>query len=266
MTQNEIRRESAEKKVAAAEKRIARLTAKIAKTTDEYDIMWAKRDLESAEKDLTRATADLAKYTAAVDEDRRIRKSVQSVPAIKEFMDAWEVRAREYYADLRVRYDEEKAKEPEVSLKAIMKLERWPGNPQYKTEEAAQKRLDIALDPATSKYSNGHMDNLKHDLKHAEMDRFRRRNGEQNVNICFESPERVAEIVHKERVAKELDFVLRIQEVVGVITDAAGIHLGMNGIINGVVHGEKGSAKVNTIDAGGYNIQCYHFRVLVKKI
>ena len=40
----------------------------------------------------------------------------------------------------------------------------------------------------------------------------------------------------------------------------------MNGEINGIAEGEKGRAKVETIGAGGYNIQCYHFRVLVNKI
>jgi hypothetical protein len=59
-------------------------------------------------------------------------------------------------------------------------------------------------------------------------------------------------------------LVLRVKEKVGEITDAAGLHIGMNGEINGLVVGVKGSATINTILAGGHNIQCLHYRVLVK--
>lgn len=61
-------------------------------------------------------------------------------------------------------------------------------------------------------------------------------------------------------------LVARVKEITGEITDAAGLHIGMNGEINGLVIGEQGKANVNTIGAGGYNIQCFHFRVLVKAV
>lgn len=37
-------------------------------------------------------------------------------------------------------------------------------------------------------------------------------------------------------------------------------------IINGIVRGERGACKVESIGAGGYNIQCWHIRVLVHAI
>lgn len=59
------------------------------------------------------------------------------------------------------------------------------------------------------------------------------------------------------------DFVRRITEKAGTIQDAAGLHIGNNGIINGCVIGDKHTVKVETITAGGYNIQRLHYRVLV---
>lgn len=67
-----------------------------------------------------------------------------------------------------------------------------------------------------------------------------------------------------------LNLVNRTVEIAGTIKDAKGLRLDRdnNGyaIINGIVIGEKGKARVESIDAGGYNIQRYHIRVLVKEV
>ena len=67
-----------------------------------------------------------------------------------------------------------------------------------------------------------------------------------------------------------LNLVTRTVEIAGTITDAKYLRLDRdnNGyaIINGIVIGEKGKARVESIGAGGYNIQRYHIRVLVKEV
>ncbi len=67
-----------------------------------------------------------------------------------------------------------------------------------------------------------------------------------------------------------LNLVNRTIEIAGTIKDAKGLRLDRdnNGytIINGLVIGEKGKARVESIGAGGYNIQRYHIRVLVKEV
>lgn len=71
----------------------------------------------------------------------------------------------------------------------------------------------------------------------------------------------------QEKQRKYEDLVRRISEVVGEIQDASNLSIGdQNGELNGIVKGSKGSAKVQTIGAGGYNIQVFHYRVLVHKI
>ena len=66
--------------------------------------------------------------------------------------------------------------------------------------------------------------------------------------------------------AKRLDLYYRCTAAVGVITDTTGLYVGNNGSLNGFVRGENGSAFVETIMAGGFNIQCLHYRVLVKMV
>jgi hypothetical protein len=65
---------------------------------------------------------------------------------------------------------------------------------------------------------------------------------------------------------KKMKLYIQVIEKTGNIIDASNLKIGRNGDINGIVTGETASANVETISAGGYNIQCYHFRVLVKII
>lgn len=67
-----------------------------------------------------------------------------------------------------------------------------------------------------------------------------------------------------------LNLINRTIEISGKITDCKGLCLDQDNsgftIINGQVIGEKGKARVESILAGGYNIQRLHVRVLVNPI
>lgn len=70
-----------------------------------------------------------------------------------------------------------------------------------------------------------------------------------------------------EKKRKYEDLCRRIEDVVGEITNVGNLHIGnQNGEINGYVEGTNGKATVETISAGGYAVQCFHYRVLVHKI
>lgn len=66
--------------------------------------------------------------------------------------------------------------------------------------------------------------------------------------------------------AKYDKIVARASKEVGTITDATDLSVAATGELNGLVTGTKGSCTIKTISAGGYNIQCFHFRVLVRKV
>ena len=80
--------------------------------------------------------------------------------------------------------------------------------------------------------------------------------------------------IHKQNVKDAetlvLNLINRTVDIAGKITDCQYLCLEQDNlgysIINGIVIGEKGKARVESIGAGGYNIQRYHIRVLVKEI
>lgn len=76
--------------------------------------------------------------------------------------------------------------------------------------------------------------------------------------------ERLDKELDKQVASKRIGLITRVEKKAGKIIDANGLYLGENGEINGFVIGEKGKVEVKTIYAGGYNIQCLHYRVLVK--
>ncbi len=89
-------------------------------------------------------------------------------------------------------------------------------------------------------------------------------------DFLYISDEKIHESNVKDANKLIIDFLNRVSGITGTITDYKGLHLSRSNegytIINGLVIGEKGKAKVESIGAGGYNIQRYHIRVLVKDV
>ena len=62
------------------------------------------------------------------------------------------------------------------------------------------------------------------------------------------------------------DIINRTVKITGPITDASNLKVGGKGDLNGFIIGENGKAKVETIGAGGWNIQRWHLRTLVHQM
>lgn len=86
------------------------------------------------------------------------------------------------------------------------------------------------------------------------------------ANLNHPNESRVKKMVENEKQIKIIRLTMDVTNIVGKITDARGLSIGEKGDLIGIIVGEKGSAKVETISAGGYNIQKFHFRTIINKI
>ena len=90
----------------------------------------------------------------------------------------------------------------------------------------------------------------------------------------WEEMYKTAEQSHKENVRDAESIILnllnRVKDITGDVTSWHGLHVAPdnNGymIINGIVSGKMWRCEVESIGAGGYNIQRFHIRVLVKAL
>lgn len=65
---------------------------------------------------------------------------------------------------------------------------------------------------------------------------------------------------------KRVQFIIRTNAITGDTITAAALMIDhKSGDVNGTITGANGTATVKTIGAGGYNIQCYHFRCLIRE-
>lgn len=83
--------------------------------------------------------------------------------------------------------------------------------------------------------------------------------------IKYDKRGAVEKRVRRDMQDRKVYLIAKVEEKVGLITEVK-LHIGINYAPNGLVIGDKGSVRVESIEAGGWNIQCFHYRVLVKPI
>ena len=213
---------------------------------NERDLKWAERDLTAAKE----AKADLEKKLGQAIEKSQSR----NIKAILDFLDTWREKVTDYYVSSFDKYLIAKAAYHEEDHAYT----EWYNSESWKiSKEERQKKVD---------------EHRKASRDFAERWSFMFPYIKRELN---KEAYRYEEVLDLEKLAKELkaeadakydDIIERTNEITGKITDASALSVGAKGELNGFIIGERGTAKVETIGAGGHNIQCYHFRTLIHKI
>lgn len=240
-----------------------------------YEVISKQKDIKGAEKKLADAEQIVANWQAKLDAEINREKFIQdnAPQVIKDFLEDWKNKAREWhikryndYQDFKKKLEEDEKQARIECLKTTPEYsdyldengdvqKDWRGN--YKLNDVfprkpmkdflEERNLDYrSIQKRKAEFAGGailHMDTIRNEEKRLEW---------------------LEKTLEREQKAKMIDLISRISKVVGEITDASHLHINQKGNIDGFVIGNKGKAKVDTIGAGGWNIVCFHWRTLVK--
>ena len=257
------------KRIQSTNERITKLEAKLNRINTALNgganpYSYSDYDLRITTSDLAEARKSLDKYQAQLIEAQD-KAASRNVPAITEFLNAWKARMTEFYMNGLREYYEELSNARKLG--ELVYTEKY-GTPEYESAKAA---FNTAVEELkTRKYGTF--------KKVTYTDRWgKTRTKEEKVADGYY--EQFFPYYHESTLAdaeaklnrdlqaeweRKYDFILdRTCAIVGQITDASHLTIGAKGDLNGYIVGTKGVAKVQTVGAGGYNIQCFHFRTLI---
>lgn len=223
--------EGKQKEITKLEKKLARIRKAKESNWENNPYYYSERDLKWTAKDLEVAKEALAKYQADLITETE-KDNSRNVEAIINFLNKWANRVFDWYvkefANYQVAYADH-----------LMNIAKYIDGGCVKREYYKEYR------EAKNEF------NQTWNFLYPYIDRQR-----------FDS-QKLRKELEQDKKAKYDDIVNRANKICGTITDATGLSVGEKGELNGLVIGDRGTAYIETIGAGGYNIQCYHFRTLI---
>lgn len=255
------------------------------------DQYWAMCEVAIKERALTEAEKKLGVLKCAeeaVCEELKILENklayLEGVcpTVIKEFLESWKNRCYQYYLN----HYEEHIQNKENLYKEELEVRKevlltHPDFEEIRNKEYVKKAISenefstyFLHNIATAGVPRKAMENALKEKK-LDYESLQKRITSFAGNVCLQMENFYHEeernkwldgFLEREKKEKMMDLIERITSIVGTITDAGDLHIGPKGDINGTIIGDKGMASVETIGAGGYNIQCYHYRTLIHEI
>lgn len=232
-----------EKEVEKLEKKLARINKAKASNWENNPYYYDESDLKYTQRDLDEANKMLAKYRADLKEATEKANS-RNVKVIVDFLEDWKVNTKKFYERMTVGY--------------IEALEDWYRYEHEYCDWFNYQRRNCTVEERKAK-------RVEYDERKKEF------TSEWNWMMiymegkCLNEEKLDRDI--KNEADRKYDFIIeRTNAIVGTITDASNLYIGKDAELNGYIIGERGKAKVQTIGAGGWNIQRYHFRTLIHEM
>lgn len=267
-------REKIRKKEEQIEKRkktTEKFEKKLEKCTDERDRRWVEDDIKTSNGKLKELEGQLERLQEQLEKQLN-KENVPLIPAIESLLDRWEEKTREYIGFCH----EENIGRRDAYCESLDFMEKEMGlwrqtyHSFHYDYKYRRKKIDELKDKYTSqegrfKVSDEVFEKMKETYQYEEA----------YENFCNENAiflglygdeEKTDRFMRDQKEIRRIELIERVTKVVGEIKDASGLHFGYDDGINGIIIGNKGKAKVHCVMAGGWNIQRFHYRVLVHPI
>ena len=213
-----------------------------------WDIETAKDDLRTSRNKLKELEGQLV--TLQQRHEKEIRQNaLPDIPVIHEFLNNWEVEAIAWHEKDYAEYKEYR----NTLYQKQKEFQDWcrQNGVAPRSKDGLTKQVDLKIDSNTvSNYVK---------MKFSSLTVLAAQRGQQWKEFIINE-------IAKEKKNKYVHLIHTVMEKAGNIIDASHLYIGDNGDINGYIVGDKGKVEVRTISAGGYNIQRFHYRVLVRLI
>lgn len=243
---------------------------------DSFEVRMKREDIKGAEKKLAEAQRILLGHIDRLEkEQNKLDYITGNAPQIiQDFLDRWAKLTLEWhikrYRNYYIKRDELKKQEIAERIKVIEANHDLYSIYLNINGKYIFKSYFELINVRPRKQIEEHLEELKLDYKSVNRRLANYAGGTVLRMVDMYNEEEAVKWVERkitqEKIDKMTELISRITKVTGLIEDASYLTIGHSGALNGVVHGEKGSAKVETIMAGGWNIQCFHFRTLVHEI
>lgn len=263
--------ERVEKCKATIERHKKQLDKKIKANEDVYEIEWKERDIVDSGKKLIDAERILNNWKSKLDVELEKERFIEgnAPEVIKVFLENWKTKAIEWHLNRYNNYQD--FKKSLIEKERQCRIECIKITPEYsryldRIEDPESSLTDIRPRNIMADYLEENNITYKHIAKakaNFAGGNVMYMDGLSNETERYDWIERVLE---KEKKFKMIDLIHRINNEIGEVTNAGNLEISAKGNLDGVIVGSKGSLKITTIEAGGFNIQCFHYRTLIKKL
>jgi len=243
--------ETLNSRIEGKEKTLDKLNKKMKRILDAQSSGWTKNpyyyresDILSTQKEISATKNALAEYKANLKFEIEKANS-RNVKPLMDFLEIWKENCIKHYKELHKEY----LKEHEIFYKEYK---------EYCDKQNFPRKYNLTredTDKLSKEFEKKRKEYVKRWLNITQFNTGAGKSWDENLEI----------VIEREKNRKYDDIINRTNKIVGQITDASGLTIDKRGNLNGVITGTKGKAKVETIGAGGYNIQIYHFRTLIQK-
>ena len=245
--------ETITKKQTTIEKKVALIAKKQDKMTkvEPDEARWLKFDIEYLQDDIVRLQKEVAEKQKSLEgykeqlEKEIEKENSRNIKVILDFLEMWKGLVKNFYEESLPKWIEAREAYYKADSNYCDEFNRgdWRRTDDKTKLEELKKVRKIAK---------------------ARFDEWKFLNpyivGHTEVSLDWE---KIQKDLDYEATCK-YDFIIeRTNRIVGQITDASYLSISEKGDLNGIIYGTKGKAFVETIGAGGYNIQCFHFRTLI---
>jgi len=236
-------------------------------------------DIENNEKKLKEACNSLTKLVEQLNNQIAKEKNTNNlIPEVLNiFLENWKQKCIEFYTTLANEYITLIAKEHteyEITKEELDQLKKK----KYNSRNGYYETVNMYNEEVTEKILSGNIKEYEkrsvlHEIRHRHIETFKSSHFASDIVIISKIIDHeeinytiLNNILDEDVKIKKEQFISRIKEVIGEIKDLTGLTISSQGEINGIAKGIKCNAKVETITVGGYNVQCFHYRVLVNTI